>query len=131
MSFVKGKKLILKSKGEVVHIEWSQGGILGFGGHRSQDYYLCTYSLDGNSIPVYVQKDFQVKEELTVDSALQYGMQEGVLFFVYHDKEQTIYQHRFHTNLLQKLGYEFNDALKKYAGYDASWIAGDYLRDVE
>ena len=130
MSFLKGKTLTLVSKGENVRVEWKQGSFLGVGGDRSQNYYLCKYSMDGTDIPVYVQASYTIKSRLTVDSSLQYGMQEGILFFVYHDKSQTIYQHRFRTNTLQKIGYGLNAALKKYRGYDASWIAGDYLRDI-
>ena len=57
-------------------------------------------------------------------------MQEGVLFFVLHDKSQTPYQHRFKTNDLQKFAYAANEILKMARRIDLSWVAGDYLHDV-
>ena len=129
MSQLKGQVLALKRKGETIQVYWKQGAVLGFGGDRSQSYTLCVYELNGSEFPAYIQTGFDVPQKLTIDSRLQYGVQEGVLFFVYHDKEQTIYQHRFRTNSLQKLAYGANEYLKTM-GVDLSWVAGDYLRNI-
>ena len=130
MNFLKGKTLTLNSQGESIRVEWKQGSFLGIGGDRSQSYSLCSYELDGNTIPVFVQAGWNVPQSLTVDSKLQYGMQEGNAFLVLHDKTQTPYQHRFKSNQLQKIAYGLNSFLKTTSGYDASWIAGDSLRDM-
>ena len=131
MSFMKGKTLTLKSKGKTVTVNWKQGSVLGFGGDRSQNYVLCDYTTSrGKSVPVYVQGGYDIPRSLTVNSSLQYGMQDGVLFFVLHDKSQTPYQHRFRTNDLQKFAYVANEILKMAKGVDLSWVAGDYLHDV-
>ena len=131
MSFMKGQTLTLKSKGQTVTVNWKQGSVLGFGGDRSQNYVLCDYTTSGGqSIPVYVQGGYDIPRSLTVNSSLQYGMQEGVLFFVLHDKSQTPYQHRFTTTALQKFAYAANEILKMAKGVDLSWVVGDYLHDV-
>ena len=128
---MKGQTLTLKSKGQTVTVNWKQGSVLGFGGDRSQNYVLCDYTTSGGqSIPVYVQGGYDIPRSLTVNSSLQYGMQEGVLFFVLHDKSQTPYQHRFRTTALQNFAYAANEILKMAKGVDLSWVVGDYLHDV-
>ena len=129
---LRGETLKLKSRGNTVKVEWKQGSFFGFGGDRSQNYILCTYSVSsaGGDVPVYIQSGYSVPQDLTVDGNLQFGMQEGVIFYVLHDKSQKPYQHRFRSNGLQKLAYAANAALKERAGVDLSWAAGDYLRDL-
>ena len=131
MAQLKGETITLKSKGKTVTVSWKQGSFLGMGGDKSQNYWLYTYTRPtGTEIPVYIQAGYDVPSRMTIDSNLQYGMQEGVIFFVYHDKSQTPYQHRFRTNTLQKFAYAANELTKMMKGVDLSWLAGDYLRDV-
>ncbi len=128
---MKGQTFSLENKGETVTVSWKQDSILGIGGDRSQNYVLCEYKTSGGQpIPVYVQGGYTIKSELTVDSSLQYGMHDGLIFFVYHDKEQRPFQHRFVTNGLQKFAYAANEILKMAKGVDISWVAGDYLHDL-
>lgn len=130
MSQLKGETITLKEQGGAVKIQWKQGSFLGVGGDRTQTYRLCTYALSsGSEIPVYIQTNYSVPDEMDIDSKLQYGMQEGVIFYVYHDKEQKPFQHRFRSNALQKFAYMAN-AITKLKGIDLSWVAGDYLHDV-
>lgn len=131
MGSLKGEPLTLKSRGETVTVSWKQGSFVGFGGDRSQNYVLCDYSTNrGNSVPVYIQGGYDIPKELVIDSKLQYGTQDNVLFFVYHDKSQTPYQERFRCNGLQKFVYAANDLLKLTKGIDISWMAGNYLKNV-
>lgn len=131
MGSLKGEPLTLKSRGETVTVSWKQGSFVGFGGDRSQNYVLCDYSTSrGNSVPVYIQGGYDIPKELVIDSKLQYGTQDNVLFFVYHDKSQTPYQERFRCNGLQKFVYAANDLLKLAKGIDISWMAGNYLKNV-
>ena len=128
---MKGQTLTLKSKLQTVTVKWKQGSVLGFGGDRSQNYVLCDYTTSGGqSIPVYVQSGYNIPQSLTVNSSLQYGMLDSVLFFVLHDKSQTPFQHRFTTNALQNFAYAANEILKMAKGVDLSWVVGDYLHDV-
>lgn len=131
MGSLKGEPLTLKSRGETVTVSWKQGSFVGFGGDKSQNYVLCDYSTSrGNSVPVYIQGGYDIPQELVIDSRLQYGTQDNVLFFVYHDKSQTPYQERFRCNGLQKFVYAANDLLKLTKGIDISWMAGNYLKNV-
>ena len=131
MGSLTGEPLSLQSKGETITISWKQGSVLGFGGDRSQSYVICDYHTSrGNSVPVYIQGGYDIPQKLTIDSRLQYGTQDNVLFFVYHDKSQTPYQERFRCNALQKFYYAANDLLKVVKGVDISWVAGNYLVDV-
>ena len=130
MSQLKGETITLKSQGDIVTVQWKQGSFMGIGGDCSQTYRLCTYAMSsGTDIPVYIQTSYNVPDRMKIDSRLQYGMQEGVLFYVYHEKSQTPYQHRFRTNALQKFAYMVN-SIAKLRGADLSWVAGDYLHDV-
>jgi hypothetical protein len=123
--------LTLVSKGSTQTVSWKQGSVLGFGGDHSQQYVLCTYKLSGgDTVPVYVQASYDIKESMTINSSLQYGMQEGVLFFVYHDKSQTPYQYRFRSTNLEKFALAANEVLKMARGVDLSWIAGEYLHNI-
>lgn len=131
MGSLKGEQLTLKSRGETVTVSWKQGSFVGFGGDKSQNYVLCDYSTSrGNSVPVYIQGGYDIPQKLVIDSRLQYGTQDNVLFFVYHDKSQTPYQERFRCNGLQKFVYAANDLLKLTKGIDISWMAGNYLKNV-
>ena len=131
MGSLKGEVLTLKSKGETVTVQWKQGSFVGFGGDRSQNYILCDYTTSrGNSVPVYIQAGWDIPQKLTVNSDLQYGAQDNVLFFVYHDKSQTPFQERFRCNGLQKFLYAANDVLKMAKGLDISWAVGNYLVNV-
>ena len=132
MSVLRGQTLSLKSEGVIQTVSWKQGSFLGMGGDCSQEYRFCTYTTgSGTEVPVYIQKSYTVPKKLTVDRELQFGMQEGVLFYVFHDKTQTPYQHRFKSNDLQKVAYAANSILKMTKGVDISWIAGDYLRNID
>ena len=66
-----------------------------------------------------------------IDGRLQYGMNDGVFFLVFHDKSQTPYQRRFIQSHMQKQLDMANAWLKAYTGgkTDLSWIAGEYLRN--
>lgn len=135
MSFLKGQILSLKSKEQTVTINWKQGSFIGFGDDRSQKYILCNYTTSGSEsidIPIFIQANYDTPQSLTVNSSLQCGMQDGVLFFVLHSKSQTPYQHRFRTNGLRKFGYIANELLKMATakGVDLSSVADDYLQDV-
>lgn len=131
MSFMKGQTLTFNKKEKKITVNWKQGSFLGFGGDASQNYWLCDYETSGGqSIPVYIEAGYDMPSKLRIDSSLQYGMQDGVLFFVYHDKSQTPYQHRFRCSDLQKFAYAANSVLKMAKGVDLSWVAGDYLHNV-
>lgn len=122
MGSLKGEPLTLKSRGKTVTISWKQGSFFGFGGDRYQNYVLCDYSTSrDNSVPVYIQGGYDIPQKLVIDSKLQYGSQDNVLFFVYHDKSQTPYQERFRCNELQKFVYN---------AVGISWMVGKYLVDV-
>ena len=128
---LRGETLTLKSRGETVTVNWKQGSFLGFGGDRSQNYVLCDYTTsNGNSVPVYIQGGYDIPQSLKIDSRLQYGTQDNVLFFVYHDKSQTPYQERFRCNGLQQFVYAANTVLKMAKGIDISWAVGNYLVNV-
>ena len=124
---LKGQTLHLQSKGETVQVEWQQW----FSG-KSQNYTICEYTLNGNPIPVYIQQGYTIPDDLTVDSRLQYGSQSGIMFFVYHDKSQKPFQHRFRSTAMENIAKKGSDWLKKYTGgtFDASAYVGEYLHDV-
>ena len=123
--------LTFKDELRRITINWKQGSVLGFGGDRTQHYTLCEYNnSEGKSVPVYIQNGYNIPQNLTVDSSLQYGMQEGVLFYVLHDKSQKPYQHRFRTSDLQNFGYAVNAGLKAALGIDLASVVGDYLHDI-
>lgn len=123
--------LTFKQDLQRITINWKQGSVLGFGGDRTQHYTLCEYNnSEGESVLVYIQNGYNIPQSLIVDSSLQYGMQEGVLFYVLHDKSQKPYQHRFRTSDLQTFAYAVNAGLKIAMGIDLASIAGDYLHDV-
>ena len=131
MAQLKGETLTLKNKESTVKVEWKQGSFLGFGGDRMQEYKLCSYTLSsGSEVPVYIQCDYDVPSKLTIDSKLQCGMQEGVIFFVYHEKSQLPYQNRFCTDALLNFAHAANSASKMAKGVDPSRLAGDYLHDI-
>ena len=131
MGSLRGETLTLKSRGETVTVNWKQGSFVGFGGDRSQNYVLCDYTTGmGNSVPVYIQGGYDIPQKLIIDSKLHYSTQDNVLFFVYHDKNQTPYQERFRRNGLQKFLYASNDVMKTVKGIDISWAVGNYLVNV-
>ena len=128
----KGMTLTKEKELQTMDVSWKQGSFLGIGGDMSERYTVYEYkSPNGAPFPVYIQSGYSAPDRLTVDSRLQYGMSEGVFFFVYHDKSNTPYQHRFTTNLYQKAAYLANELLKwKTHGLaDLSWAVGDYLHD--
>ncbi|XP_053409108.1 uncharacterized protein LOC123560283 [Mercenaria mercenaria] len=129
---LRGLKLTNKGKKDTVTVSWKQGSFIGFGGDRTQVYELYEYETpQGSLLLVYIQKDFDTPDILVCDGRIQYGMNNGVLFLVYHDKEQKPYQHRFVSNQMQKAAYLVNELVKKQAyGLDLLWVAGDYLRDI-
>ena len=130
MGSLKGETLAFREERETLTIQWKQGCLLGIGGDRSQTYVLCEYATRNEYIvPIYVQKGYEIKKNFTIDYRFQYGLQDDVMFFVYHDKSQKPYQQRFRCDGLQKFVYATNEVLK-LAGVDFSWIAGDYLKDV-
>lgn len=129
---LKGLTLQKNARKDHIAISWKQGSVMGFGGDRSQSYNVYEYiGPNGSPVPVFIQSDWDIPENITIDSRVQYGMNEGVLFLVLHDKSQTPYQHRFMKNFTQKALYAANALIKSRTGgiVDASWIAGDYLRD--
>ena len=71
--------------------------------------------------------EYDIPQKLKIDSRLQYGTQDNVLFFVYHDKSQTPYQERFRCNGLQQFVYAAKTVLKMAKGIDISWAVGNYL----
>jgi len=82
MAQLKGKTLTLKSKGGTIKVEWKQGSFLGMDGDQSQRHQLYSYVLSSSSgVPVYIQSGYSVPSRLAVDSSLQYGIQNGVIFF--------------------------------------------------
>ena len=131
MCSLKGETLTLRRRVKTITVRWKQGSLFGFGGDRSQYYVLCDYTTSlGNSVPVYIQRGYDILQKLTIDSRLQYGTQDNVLFFVYHDKSQTPYQERFRCDGLQTFVYAANEVLKIGKGIDISWMAGNYLVNV-
>lgn len=130
MGSLKGETLALREKRETVTIHWKQDSWGGIGGDRSQTYVLCEYATrNGYSIPIYIQEGYEIKQNFTIDFRFQYGLQDNVMFFVFHDKSQKPYQQRFRCYGLQKFVYAANEVLK-LTGVDISWIAGEYLEDV-
>lgn len=57
----------------------------------------CTTQNSGGNITVFVHKATgSPPQDLTVDSSMQYGMNDGLFFIVVHDKKKyKPYQHRF------------------------------------
>ena len=126
---LKGETLQLKSREETVQAEWQQ-----WFSQRSQSYNVCEYrTLNNNPITVYIQEGYSIPEKLPVDSRLQYGSQSGTLFFVYHDKSQKPYQHRFKSTTMgniAKLGSSWLTQYTKGTVFDLSAYVGEYMRDV-
>ncbi|XP_071127898.1 uncharacterized protein [Mytilus edulis] len=129
------KKLKKKSYIRRETIKWKQGSFFGIGGDKSQCYQLYNYEMhSGEMIPVYIQDGYDIPETLNIDDGkLQFGINKGILFIVYHDKNLTPYQHRFIQNEIQKKTYATNESLKALTSgkIDFSWIVGDYLRDFK
>ena len=95
-SLLKGETLKLRGERGTITIHWKQGSVAGFGGDRSQTYVLCEYATHNDySVPIYIQKGYEIKQNFTIDFRFQDGAQDSVMFFVYHDKSQTPYQQRF------------------------------------
>ena len=111
----------LKSKGETLGIKWQQEFQ-----KRHQSYTVCKYTLNGKPVLVYIQKGYDIPSRLTVDSSLQYGSQSEIVFFVYHDKSQKPYQHRFIDGMSAEWLKDFFGGLD----IDSSTFIGDYLHDV-
>ena len=130
IDYLRDKVLTLKDTIDIIDVEWSQGG---FGGKRQQTYTLCEYSLRGSTFPVYVQKEWTIPEQLTIDRHLQYGEIEGI-FFVLHDKSQQMYQDLIRQSVADKKAHAINGFFKKNLGLDfdwiTGWITGEYLRDI-
>ena len=129
---LKGTPLKKGNYKEHISISWKQGSFLGIGGDWSQSYSVYEYiGPNGSPVPVFIQSGWGVPESLTIDSSLQYGMNEGTFFLVLHDKSQAPYQHRFIKNFTQKALYAANALLKAKTGgmLDVAWIIGDYLHD--
>jgi hypothetical protein len=126
------RELHLVSIDQQVTISWKQGSFLGAGGDHSEPYSLCKYSKDGDLIPVFIQRGYDIPQVLPVDGRLQWGMNDGNFFFVFHDKSRTPYQHRFVQSAAQNLAIYANEMIKlKTKGFvDASWVVGDYLHNV-
>jgi len=123
MCCLKGETLELGSRVKTVTVRWKHQSLVGFGGDESQTYVLCDYTTSrGNSVPVYIQEDYDIPQKLTIDSRLQYGTQDNALFFVYHDKSQTPYQERFRSDAANRV--------LKIWGIDISWMAGKKLVNV-
>ena len=126
---LKGETLQLKSREETVQAEWQQ-----WFSQRSQSYNVCEYrTLNNNLITVYIQEGYSIPENLPVDSRLQYGFQSGTLFFVYHDKSQKPYQHRFKSTTMGNIAEQGSSWLTQYIKgtvFDLSAYVGEYMRDV-
>ena len=123
------KKRMIKS----ITINWKQGSFLGKGGDRSQTYTIFEYETAfGDVLPVYIQKGYDAALTLVCDQRFQYGISDGVVFLVLHDKQQKPYQHRFILNDLHAAAYAGNAWLIAATGghCDLSWVVGDYLHDV-
>lgn len=83
MGSLRGENLTFKSREQTVTVKWKQGSFLGFGGDKSQNYVLCDYTTgNGNSVPFYIQAGYSVPQKLKIDSRLQYGTQDNVLFLL-------------------------------------------------
>ena len=131
-SMLKGTQLTKVKHVEDQTIHWKQGSILGVGGDRQQTYSVYEYkSSGGEKVPVYIQTGWDAAQTLTIDNQLQYGMNDGLFFLVYHDKSQTPFQHRFVQNFTQKSLYMANALIGARTGgvVDLSWAMGDYLHD--
>ena len=99
MGSLKGETLTFREKRETLTIDWIQDSIAGFFGDRNQKYVLCEYAArNGYSVPIYIQEGYEIKENYTIDFRFQYGIQDNVMFFVYHDKSQKPFQERFRCN---------------------------------
>ena len=124
---LKGQVLNLRSMGDTVTVEWQQ-----FFSSRSQTYKPCVYTLSENPVVVYIQGGYDIPEKLNVDSKLQYGIQSGILFFVYHDKSQKPFQHRFKSTTFEDVAKMGSEWLKKYIGgvFDPAAYVGEYLHDI-
>ena len=115
-----------------VTLRWKQGSFFGIGGDRSQTYNVFTYeTTQSGKVFVYIQDGYDSPDKMICDKKLQFGMNDGVFFLVYHDKEQTLYQHRFIQNDSQEKLNQANDWLEPNTmGIgDLSWVLGDYPRD--
>jgi len=125
---LKEEILQLKSKEEMVQAEWQQ-----WFSHRSQSYTACEYTLNGNPITVYIQQGYSIPEKLPVDSRLQYAFQSGTMFFVYHDKSQKPYQHRFKSTTMEniaELGSSWLTIYNEGTVVDPSAYVGEYMHNV-
>lgn len=78
-----------------------------------------------------MQTSLGVPKEMTITKSLQYGVQDGKIFFVNHEekhKKKGIYQHRYQTSQdLQVYLKSANNLIKKYTNgvVDLSWAAGN------
>ena len=70
-AFFKGKTATFESVVKTTTIHWKQGSMLGFGGDRSQTYRECYYQLDGNTVVVFVQSDWDLPKPMKIDGKVQ------------------------------------------------------------
>ena len=130
MGSLKGETLEFREKRETLTIHWKQESLFGIGGNKTQTYVLCEYATrNENIVPIYIQEGYEIKQNFTIDSRFQYGLQDKVMFFVYHDKSHKPYQQGFRCDGLQKFVYAANELLKM-VGVDISWFAGEYLEVI-
>lgn len=132
LDFLKGGSLTLVKTSGCQAIKWKQGSFVGIGGNKNESYQKCDYKISGGDklVPVYIHIDKgRPPKSLKADHMMQYGMNNGIMFMVWHDKAKfKPYQHRFVRNDLQEGLYVANDTIP---GYDFSWVVGDYLRDFQ
>ena len=129
--FLFGMQLKKEEATSEVTITWKQSDILGFGEFRSAKYNVFTYETSqGGKVPVYIQDWYDCPDIMVCNDKLQCGMNDGVFFLVYHDRQQKPCQHHFVLNDTQKKLYQENDCLKFMGIRDFTWITGEYLRDL-
>ncbi|KAJ6648715.1 hypothetical protein Bhyg_03946 [Pseudolycoriella hygida] len=116
-----------------ITITYKHGSFFGFGGNHTNTYMVYVYKFDnsGETIHFFCQDTLNAPEKLTISNELQYGLQNGNMFLVLHDKSRKIYQHRFvaSNNPLVVAAQQANQQLKNSIQVDLSAFVGDLLRD--
>ena len=133
MDFLKSMELVLVEENGKEDISWKQGSFCGVGGNKKQTYKLCIYKVSrkNKNILVYIEKDCKTPEQMCVDAKLQYGMNNGILFLVYHNKRQMPNQDRFMSRPAEETVENSRQLQKHFTKYDSSWIPRDYLRNIK
>lgn len=95
--------------------------------------YIFQYSGDTRLVSVFIHVAMGTPPRtLKVDAKLQFGVNNGILVFVWHDGSKLKpYQHRFIRGDTDENAYVSERFAEKQFGVSLVWAEGDYLRDFQ